>query len=90
MTPRQIKALRHELGWTQQQMGSYLNVSQVGIWRWESAQATPDAYRMAALKQLRMRFDQARGTRQKQEFIEGLKVAGALGALALLVYLFRH
>ena len=90
MTPQQIKALRDELGWTQQQMGSFLNVSQVGIWRWESAQATPDAYRMTALKQLRIRLDQARVARQQQEFIEGLKVAGALGVLALLVYLFKH
>ena len=90
MTPQQIKALRDELGWTQQQMGSFLNVSQVGIWRWESAQATPDAYRMAALKQLRTRLEQARVARQQQEFIEGLKVAGALGVLSLLVYLFRH
>ncbi len=90
MTPQQIKALRDELGWTQQQMGSFLNVSQVGIWRWESAQATPDAYRMAALKQLRIRLDQARVARQQQEFIEGLKVAGALGVLALLVYLFSR
>ena len=68
-------------------MGSYLNGSQVGIWRWESAKATPDAYRMAVLEQLRIRLDQWSES-HRQEFMDGLKVAGALGVPALLGYLF--
>lgn len=88
MAPNQIRELRDELGWTQNQMGTYLNISQVGIWRWESGQSAPDDYRGAMLWQLRERLDEAKADQQKQEFIEGLKIAGAISAVALLAYLF--
>jgi len=90
MDKREVKALRAELGWTQHQMGAAMNASQPVIWKWENGVAVPDVYRAAALTQLRARLDEAKVDRQKQEFIEGLKVAGAVGAVALLAYLFSR
>lgn len=51
MTPGEIKALREQLGWTQERMARELGVSFSTVNRWEHGK-TPSSLALQALKRL--------------------------------------
>ena len=89
MTGEDIKRLRLDLGWRGSDLAHYLGVSQATISGWENNMFSPDPYREAALRQLRIRVDQQQSEQALADFVKGLKIAAVTGGVFLLLkYLF--
>ena len=90
MTGEDIKWLRLDLGWRGSDLAHYLGVSQATISGWENNMFSPDPYREAALRQLRIRVDQQKSEQALADFVKGLKIAAVTGGVFLLLkYLFE-
>lgn len=88
LTPKQIAKIRTDLGLSQVQFATYMQVSMITVTNWENGVRNPDNYKLATLIELRRQIDEARANKAKEEFITGLKLAGAVGISALLAYIF--
>jgi DNA-binding transcriptional regulator YiaG len=93
LQPQEIATLRAELGWTQAVMAQFFQVTPRSIQNWESGNAAPNNYQMAALVQLRNRMDHAKAQRKQEQFQQGLqdlmpKILFGAGVFILLAYLF--
>ena len=90
MTPEEIFQLRTRLGWSMYEMARQLGVSRSTIWAWEHGQNQPDPMRLAVLRQLRGRLNEAEEQRSQQEFVNKISgVAAGLGVGFLLGVLFK-
>ncbi len=90
MTGEDIKRLRLDLGWRGSDLAHYLGVSQATVSGWENYVFSPDPYREAALRQLRIRVDQQKSEQALEDFVKGLKIAAVTGGVFfLLKYLFK-
>ena len=91
MTGEDIKRLRLDLGWRGSDLAHYLGVSQATVSGWENYVFSPDPYREAALRQLRLRVDQQKSEQALADFVKGLKIAAVTGGVYLLLkYLFER
>ena len=90
MEPEEIKQLRKRLGWSLADFGRYFGVTAQAVLKWERGTAQPNDFALAAMVQLRSRLESAKGKKEKQKFINGLKHALLTGGIvALLAYLFN-
>ena len=91
MTSQDIRQLRADLGWRGSDLAHYLGVTPGTVSGWENGFYSPDEYRVAAMQQLRNRFDQIETEKAREEFIKGLKIAAVSGGVFLLLkYLFSE
>jgi len=90
LTAKQIAKIRTDLGLTQAQFATYMQVSLMTVNTWEMGTRNPDNYKLATLLELRKRIDEAKANRAKKQFVDGLKVAGAIGIGTLLAYIFSN
>lgn len=90
MEAQEIIQLRQQMGWSLASFGKYFGVTAQAVLKWERGTAIPNDFAMAAMIQLRRRLNEAKGEKQKQEFINGLKRALITGGIiALLTFLFN-
>jgi transcriptional regulator with XRE-family HTH domain len=89
MEPKEIKKIRKDMGLTVAQFATYMGISPQTVDTWEMGTRNPDNYKLTTLYKLRERLDQL-PPKEIPQFTAGLKVAGAIGLGALLVYLFSE
>lgn len=86
---QKIKNIRSRLGWTQSQLGKYMNVSRDAVAKWEMGIRSPSEVHRGILLQLEKRLNELDSERQKEQFKkEFMKVAVGSGVIALILWLF--
>ena len=91
MEPSEIIQLRKQLGWSLAEFGRYFGVTAQAVLKWERGTAHPSDFATATMIQLKRRLDHAVKEKQKQQFVNGLKIALLTGGiLALVTFLFNQ
>ena len=85
---QKIKHIRSRLGWTQSQLGKYMNVSRDAVAKWEMGIRSPSEVHRGILIQMDKRLNKLDSEREKEQFKEGIKVAIGSGLIALIIWLF--
>lgn len=81
--------MRNRLGWSLAEFGKYFSVTPQAVLKWERGDARPNDFVLATMIQLNNRLSEF-SEKQKDEFIERLRIAFLTGGvIALLAFLFK-